>query len=71
MDKQGVDIQALSINGFWWYEVKDQGLARAICTAQNEGLAAWVKRHPDRFVANGLGAAAVSRHWPRKSCRTR
>jgi aminocarboxymuconate-semialdehyde decarboxylase len=52
MDKQGVDVQALSINGFWWYEVKDQGLARAICTAQNEGLAAWVKRYPDRFVAN-------------------
>jgi aminocarboxymuconate-semialdehyde decarboxylase len=52
LDKQGVDVQALSINGFWWYEVKDEGLARAICTAQNEGLAAWVKRHPDRFVAN-------------------
>jgi aminocarboxymuconate-semialdehyde decarboxylase len=52
MDKQGVDVQALSINGFWWYEVKDQGLARAICTAQNEGLATWVRAHPDRFVAN-------------------
>jgi aminocarboxymuconate-semialdehyde decarboxylase len=51
MDKQGVDLQALSINGFWWYQAKDQGLARAICTAQNEGLAAWVKKHPDRFVA--------------------
>ena len=52
MDKQGVDVQALSINGFWWYEVKDRGLARAICMAQNEGLANWVRRHPDRFVAN-------------------
>ena len=51
MDKQGVDVQGLSINGFWWYEVKDQGLARAICTEQNEGLANWVRRHPDRFVA--------------------
>ena len=60
MDKQGVDIQALSINGFWWYEVKDQGLARAICTAQNEGLADWVKRHPDRFVAN----ASVPMQFP-------
>ena len=60
MDKQGVDIQALSINGFWWYEVKDQGLARAICTAQNEGLAAWVKSHPDRFVAN----ASVPMQFP-------
>jgi aminocarboxymuconate-semialdehyde decarboxylase len=52
LDKQGVDVQALSINGYWWYEVKDQGLARAICTAQNEGLAKWVRAHPDRFVAN-------------------
>jgi aminocarboxymuconate-semialdehyde decarboxylase len=51
MDKQGLDIQALSINGFWWYEAKDRGLARAICNAQNEALAGWVKKHPDRFVA--------------------
>ena len=29
MDKQGVDVQALSINGFWWYEIMDRGLARA------------------------------------------
>ena len=51
MDKQGLDFQALSINGFWWYEAKDRGLARAICNAQNEGLAQWVKKYPDRFVA--------------------
>jgi aminocarboxymuconate-semialdehyde decarboxylase len=51
MDKQGVDTQALSINGFWWYAAQDRGLARAICNAQNEGLAQWVKKYPDRFVA--------------------
>ncbi|MBI3047309.1 MAG: amidohydrolase family protein, partial [Acidobacteria bacterium] len=51
MDKQGVDLQALSINGFWWYGAQDRGLARAICNAQNEGLAQWVKKYPDRFVA--------------------
>ncbi|MBI4887833.1 MAG: amidohydrolase family protein [Acidobacteria bacterium] len=51
MDKAGVDTQALSINGFWWYEAKDQGLARAICNAQNEGLAQLVKKYPGRFVA--------------------
>ena len=51
MDKQGLDLQGLSINGFWWYEAKDRGLARAICNAQNEGLAQWVKKYPDRFVA--------------------
>ena len=51
MDKNGVDLQALSINGFWWYEIKDRGLARAVCVAQNEGLAGWVKKYPTRLVA--------------------
>jgi aminocarboxymuconate-semialdehyde decarboxylase len=50
MDKQGVDVQALSINGFWWYEIMDRGLARAVCNRQNEELAKWVKAHSDRFV---------------------
>ena len=51
MDKQGLDTQALSINGFWWYEIKDRGLARSVCNAQNEQLAGWVKKYPGRFVA--------------------
>jgi aminocarboxymuconate-semialdehyde decarboxylase len=50
MDEQGLDMQALSINGFWWYAA-DRELARRIVLAQNEGLAAWVRAHPDRFVA--------------------
>jgi aminocarboxymuconate-semialdehyde decarboxylase len=50
MDQQGVDVQVLSINGYWWYEA-DRDLARAIVRAQNDGLAAWVKAHPDRFTA--------------------
>jgi aminocarboxymuconate-semialdehyde decarboxylase len=50
MDRQGVDIQALSINGYWWYAA-DADLARQIVLAQNEGLAEWVAAHPDRFVA--------------------
>lgn len=50
MDKQGVDVQALSINGFWWYAA-DRDLAQRIVQAQNEGLAKWVAAHPDRFVA--------------------
>ncbi|MGH7461377.1 MAG: hypothetical protein ACREMA_10155, partial [Longimicrobiales bacterium] len=41
MDQQGVDVQALSINGYWWYAA-DQELARRIVRAQNEGLAKWV-----------------------------
>jgi len=50
MDQQGVDVQALSINGYWWYAA-DRELARQIVRAQNEGLAKWVATHPDRFVA--------------------
>ncbi|MGH9754648.1 MAG: amidohydrolase family protein [Blastocatellia bacterium] len=50
MDQQGIDVQALSINGYWWYAA-DRDLARKIVSAQNEGLAKWVATHPDRFVA--------------------
>jgi aminocarboxymuconate-semialdehyde decarboxylase len=50
MDRQGLDMQALSINGFWWYAA-DRDLARRIVTVHNEGLAKWVSQHPDRFVA--------------------
>ena len=49
MDQQGVDVQALTINGYWWYAA-DRDLARRIVQAQNEGLAKWVAAHPDRFV---------------------
>jgi len=51
MDKRGIDVQALSINGYWWYAVKDRDLADKIVRTQDEGLAAWCKAHPDRFVA--------------------
>ena len=50
MDEQGLDIQALSINGYWWYAA-DRDLAQRIVQVQNEGLAKWVAAHPDRFVA--------------------
>jgi aminocarboxymuconate-semialdehyde decarboxylase len=50
MDEQGVDVQALTINGYWWYAA-DRDLARRIVLAQNEGLAKWVAAHSDRFVA--------------------
>ena len=50
MDQQGVDVQALTINGYWWYAA-DRDLARRIVQVQNEGLAKWVAAHPDRFVA--------------------
>jgi len=50
MDEQGVDVQALSINAFWWYDA-ERALARDIVAAQNEGLANWCRTRPDRFVA--------------------
>jgi aminocarboxymuconate-semialdehyde decarboxylase len=59
MDQQGVDMQALSINGYWWYAA-DRGLAERIVRAQNEGLAAWVAQHPARFVA----MASVALQFP-------
>jgi aminocarboxymuconate-semialdehyde decarboxylase len=59
IDRQGIDIQVLSINGFWWYDA-DRELADRIVRAQNEGLANWVTAHPDRFVA----LASVSLQYP-------
>ncbi len=59
MDQQGLDMQALSINGFWWYAA-DRALARRIVQVQNDGLAAWVAAHPDRFVA----MASVALQFP-------
>ncbi len=50
MDKAGIDMQALSINGYWWYAA-DRDLATRIVQAQNEGLAKIVSAYPDRFVA--------------------
>jgi aminocarboxymuconate-semialdehyde decarboxylase len=48
------------VNDFWWYEAKDQGLARAICTAHNETLAKWAGQHPGRFI----GMASVPLQFP-------
>jgi aminocarboxymuconate-semialdehyde decarboxylase len=50
MDRRGIDVQAISVNGYWWYEVKDRALADKIVRIHDEGIAAWCKAHPDRFV---------------------
>jgi predicted TIM-barrel fold metal-dependent hydrolase len=49
MDKEGVDVQALSINAYWYSA--DRDLAHRVVDLQNEKLAALCKTHPDRFVA--------------------
>jgi aminocarboxymuconate-semialdehyde decarboxylase len=56
MDEQGIDIQALSHQGAWWYEA-DRDLARQIIKVQNEELAHWCSAHADRFV--GLASVAL------------
>ena len=50
MNERGIDYQALSINRYWWYQA-DLELAADIVRLHDEGLAAWVGEHPDRFVA--------------------
>jgi aminocarboxymuconate-semialdehyde decarboxylase len=49
MDAQGIDVEALSINAFWYGAERD--LAKRICEIQNEKLAEICARNPDRFVA--------------------
>ena len=49
MDAQGIDVEAMSINE-WWYAA-DRDLARKICEVQNERLIALCRQEPDRLVA--------------------
>jgi aminocarboxymuconate-semialdehyde decarboxylase len=49
MDAQGIDVEALSINPFWY--AADRDLAQKIIRLQNEKLAELCAAHPDRFVA--------------------
>jgi aminocarboxymuconate-semialdehyde decarboxylase len=49
MDEQGIDIEALSINPYWYKAERD--VAEALVKLQNEKLAELCAAHPDRFVA--------------------
>jgi aminocarboxymuconate-semialdehyde decarboxylase len=55
LDEMGIDVQAVSINPFWYWA--DEDLARKIIQIQNEKIAALCAAHPDRFV--GLGSVAL------------
>src|SRR5262249_33905502 len=48
-DEQGIDVEALSINPYW-YEA-DRDLAAEVIRIQNEKLAEFCAAQPDRFVA--------------------
>ena len=58
MDEQGIDVEALSINPFWYREERD--VASQIVKIQNEKLAELCAAHPDRFVA----FASVALQYP-------
>jgi aminocarboxymuconate-semialdehyde decarboxylase len=49
MDEQGIDVEALSINPFWYKAERD--VAAAVIKLQNEKLAELCAAQPDRFVA--------------------
>jgi aminocarboxymuconate-semialdehyde decarboxylase len=55
LDEMGIDVQALSINPFWYWA--DEDLARKIVQIQNEKLAELCSAHPKRFA--GLGSVAL------------
>ena len=49
MDEQGIDVEALSINAFWYRS--DRDLAEKLIKLQNEKLTELCASQPDRFVA--------------------
>ena len=55
MDKSGVDVEALSINPFWYRAERDA--AEQLIRVQNETLVEFCAGHPDRFV--GFATAAL------------
>lgn len=50
IDDLGVDVQVLSINGFWFYGA-ERDLAAKIVRLQDEKLAEWCSAHKDRYVS--------------------
>jgi len=55
LDEMGIDVQAVSINPFWYWA--DVDLARKIIQIQNEKIAELCAAHPKRFA--GLGTVAL------------
>jgi aminocarboxymuconate-semialdehyde decarboxylase len=58
MDAQGIDVEVLSINPFWY--TADRDVARRLIKTQNEQLSAFCAAHSDRFA----GMATVSLQHP-------
>src|SRR5215472_8865605 len=58
MDEQGIDMEALSINPYWYRA--DRDVARELIRVQNEKLTEACAANPDRFVA----FASVALQYP-------
>ena len=54
MDAQGIDVEALSINPYWYHA--DRDAAAALIRLQNETLVEFCAANPDRFVAFATAA---------------
>ena len=54
MDSQGIDVEALSINPFWYRAERD--VAARLIKIQNETLVEFCAANPDRFVAFATAA---------------
>lgn len=59
LDERRIDIQAIHVGQYWWYAA-DRDLTRRITRVMNEGMADWVSKHPQHFVA----LSAVSLQYP-------
>jgi aminocarboxymuconate-semialdehyde decarboxylase len=58
MDEQGIDVEVLSVNPYWYGASRE--LAQELITIQNEFLAEYCESEPERFVA----LASVSLQHP-------
>src|SRR4051812_19384340 len=54
MDAQGIDVEALSINPYWYRASRDE--AAALIKIQNDTLLEFCATKPDRFVAFATAA---------------
>ena len=51
IDDLGIDVQVLSINGYWFYAA-DRDIAAKVVRLHDEKLAEWCTAHADRYVAH-------------------
>jgi predicted TIM-barrel fold metal-dependent hydrolase len=58
MDAQGIDVEAISINPFWYRAEHD--IAAEVIKVNNETLTVWCAAYPERF----LGFASVALQFP-------